>query len=357
MKNIFDFRLEMVRLAKRYDISKSAQMCGVSRPTVYKWLGRYEAEGLQGLLDRSRCPHNSPNRIAYKLETKIVRMRERWAVLSPYRMQQEFGIQANEKTIYKVLHRNGLMPKRRVKKRQKRRDLRKWKEHNFAPLEYWQVDTKDCSDIPYYLERIRKHNFPRYLYQARDVRTGVLFSSYAHEATQTNSRHFIVQLLEHLKSCNINLSKVTVQTDNGGEYVSPLSIRDSGVTKLIKSYGAQHKRIPPGAKTWQSEVERANGIIENELLAYERWNTIKELLAKTTAWDYYFNRLRKNMYHQNQTNYQRMKKAGVESKQAEKICHWWVTITDKSTNQFIPAVNYKSVNHVSTGDMNDNNSP
>jgi transposase len=286
MNNKFDYRLKMVQLAKEYNVSKSARMCGVSRPTVYKWVKRYAKDSLQGLSDRSCYPHSSPNRIEQKVEDKIIRLRKRWPILSPYRMQQEFGITVNEKTIYKVLHRNGLMPKRRVKKRQKRRDLRAWKEQNFNPLEYWQVDTKDCSDIPYYLERIRKFNFPRYLYQARDVRTGVLFSSYAYEATQTNSRYFINQLMTHLKFCGINLQEVTVQTDNGAEYVSPMSTRDSGVTKLIKSYGSQHKRIPLGAKTWQSEVERANGLIENELLAYEKWNTVKELLAKTTAWEY-----------------------------------------------------------------------
>lgn len=31
---------------------------GISRPTGYKWLGRYRAEGIKGLEERSRQPHH-----------------------------------------------------------------------------------------------------------------------------------------------------------------------------------------------------------------------------------------------------------------------------------------------------------
>jgi hypothetical protein len=34
--------------------------CGISRTTGYKWLHRYEPEGVPGLLDRSRAPRACP---------------------------------------------------------------------------------------------------------------------------------------------------------------------------------------------------------------------------------------------------------------------------------------------------------
>jgi RNA 3'-terminal phosphate cyclase len=37
---------------------------GVSRKTRYKWLDRYEREGLDGLSEGSRAPHHCPPRIA-----------------------------------------------------------------------------------------------------------------------------------------------------------------------------------------------------------------------------------------------------------------------------------------------------
>lgn len=350
MKNRFEFRLEMVRLAKKYSKAEAARMCGVSRPTVYKWLGRYELYGLEGLKDRSRKPHCSPHRLDGRIEARIVRMRRRWPSLSPDRMRKEFGITADPKTIYRVLHEHGLIQKRN-KKRQRQRDLRKWKQANFNPLRYWQVDTKDCVDIPYYVAQIRKRQFPRYIFSARDVRTGTLFVSYAHEGTSTNAARFIGQLFTHLRSCGLPVAEMVVQTDNGREYfpwTKNLEKR-SLFTKVVSSYGARHVRIPPGEKTWQSDVERAHGLIESELLAYERWETYRELTAKTTAWLYYFNRIRTNSYHQNRTNYQRMRRVGIRSKVAETLCHWWVTILDNLGSVAKVAPKQESVNHVSPG--------
>src|SRR3989338_7685855 len=45
----------MVELCERY---------GVSRKTGYKWIARYEGNGLDGLRDRSRAPHQCPHRMA-----------------------------------------------------------------------------------------------------------------------------------------------------------------------------------------------------------------------------------------------------------------------------------------------------
>ena len=49
-------------------ISQVASKVGVSRQTLYSWLARYEAQGLDGLVDRSRrpvsCPHQMPAEVA-----------------------------------------------------------------------------------------------------------------------------------------------------------------------------------------------------------------------------------------------------------------------------------------------------
>ncbi len=34
--------------------------CGISRPTLRKWLKRYNLQGVEGLLDRSHKPNHSP---------------------------------------------------------------------------------------------------------------------------------------------------------------------------------------------------------------------------------------------------------------------------------------------------------
>lgn len=45
-------------------IAQVAEKVGVSRQTLHAWLARYEAQGLEGLVDRSHrpvsCPHQMP---------------------------------------------------------------------------------------------------------------------------------------------------------------------------------------------------------------------------------------------------------------------------------------------------------
>ena len=152
-----------------------------------------------------------------------------------------------------------------------------------------------------------------------------------------NSAKFIASLFDHLVSLGIPLEEIDIQTDNGSEFVrngKDLNNK-SQFEQYIEDMKANHKRIPVGAKNYQSDVERANGLIEYELLEIERWKTKSELVGKTTAWDYYFNRVRPNSYQQNKTPYDRMKEAGIQSKTAEKACLWSVCILDDPKLKYI----------------------
>jgi transposase InsO family protein len=59
-------------------ISELAEINGVSRKTIYKWLERYEGQGLEGLSDQSRRPHHSPCQVSAEVESAIVAARQRW---------------------------------------------------------------------------------------------------------------------------------------------------------------------------------------------------------------------------------------------------------------------------------------
>src|SRR5699024_9596729 len=66
-------KTEFVMLAEQPNANMS-QLCrrfGISRPTGYKWLARYRAEGLDGLAERSRRPHSSPNKTPEAIEELV----------------------------------------------------------------------------------------------------------------------------------------------------------------------------------------------------------------------------------------------------------------------------------------------
>ena len=93
-------------------------------------------------------------------------------------------------------------------------------------------------------------------------------------------------------------------------------------------------------------MERANGIIEYELLEVEPLEDEVGVTRQDHGVGVHFNRIRPNSYHQNQTPYQRMRKAGISSKQAEKVCLWTVTILDDSRFKNLNFEKSQTVNHV-----------
>jgi transposase-like protein len=56
-------RLAVLRHAEEVtgSVAATCRYYGISRPTFYKWLHRYEEHGEEGLRDRSSAPFNSPN--------------------------------------------------------------------------------------------------------------------------------------------------------------------------------------------------------------------------------------------------------------------------------------------------------
>jgi transposase len=82
-----------------------AHMVGVSRTTVYRWLGRYRVEGEAGLSDRPSCPHASPRRLPEEQVADIrdLRLERAWG---PHRIG--YALHLARSTVYAVLRRLGL---------------------------------------------------------------------------------------------------------------------------------------------------------------------------------------------------------------------------------------------------------
>ena len=56
-------------------ISQVAQKVGVSRQTLHSWLARYEADGLEGLADRSHQPESCPHQMPAHVEAALSELR------------------------------------------------------------------------------------------------------------------------------------------------------------------------------------------------------------------------------------------------------------------------------------------
>jgi len=137
-------RREFVALATRPDANVS-QLClrfGISRPTAYKWLERFAAEGLDGLADRSRRPRTMPGRTSDELEQAVLGIRTDhrcWGGRKIRARLQALGVvQAPAaSTITAILRRHDQIDPQEASKRQA---LGRF-EHP-RPNDLWQMDFK-----------------------------------------------------------------------------------------------------------------------------------------------------------------------------------------------------------------------
>jgi transposase len=71
-------RFVTLAAAKQTPISRLCQLFGISRPTGYRWLDRYEQVGqVSQLVEKSRRPHRIPHKASAEIERRILELRDR----------------------------------------------------------------------------------------------------------------------------------------------------------------------------------------------------------------------------------------------------------------------------------------
>lgn len=100
-------RLLLVRrvLEEHRPVTHVVAELGVSRTTGYKWVQRFQREGLDGLADRSSRAHRCPHHTSPEAEATVVRLRQH-RKLGPARIAPLVGMPAS--TVHAVLARQGL---------------------------------------------------------------------------------------------------------------------------------------------------------------------------------------------------------------------------------------------------------
>ena len=105
-------RLEFVMLASapKANISALCRSFGISRKTGHKWLALFEEQGKDGLSDRSRRPHTSPNRSDTELEERILALHSLypyWGARKLLALLPDGSAKPHPNTISAILRRHG----------------------------------------------------------------------------------------------------------------------------------------------------------------------------------------------------------------------------------------------------------
>lgn len=143
-RSAMSLRYEFVTFALCND-SNIRELCrrfDISPKTGYKWISRCIREGVYGLKDRSKCPHNSPGRTADELEQSVLTIRDEHSAWGGRKIRRilltrGFSHVPAPSTITEILRRHGRL------KSEESSPHKTWKrfEHE-APNRLWQMDFK-----------------------------------------------------------------------------------------------------------------------------------------------------------------------------------------------------------------------
>jgi len=111
-ESVMDQRVEFVIRAKQREkrISELCREYGISRPTGYLWLRRYEEVGeIQALAERSRRPHRTPRRTERAKEELVLQLRDEkgWGARKLAKVLSGRGVELVPITVHRILKREG----------------------------------------------------------------------------------------------------------------------------------------------------------------------------------------------------------------------------------------------------------
>jgi len=251
-------RLQFVTDHQRglYDMTELCARYHISRKTGYKWLGRYAAEGVCGLVERSHAPHACPHRIAPETETLLLGVRDKHPSWGPAKLvhylarrHREVRVWPAISTVADLLKRHGLVQPRR----RRRRPVHPGTVpiHTTAPNDLWTADFKG---------QFRTGN-GIYCYPLTIADQDTRFLLCVHGLLNTRSMSALPVFERTFREYGLPLA---IRTDNGVPFANTGL---SGLTRLNVWWlrlGIQHQRIRPASPQENGAHERMHRTLKAE---------------------------------------------------------------------------------------------
>jgi transposase InsO family protein len=269
-------RLEMVQdiTLRGMSASDAAAAAGVSAVTARKWLGRYLANGAEGLLDKSSKPARSPRAIDPGVALAIVELRRK--IFLQARIASYMGV--SKATVSRVLRRAGLS---------KLSDLRPQEEvqryERDAPGDLLHIDIKKLGrfeDVGHRItgdyRRRTRHVGWEYVFVAVDDHSRIAFTDILPDERSTSAVSFLQAAVTYYAKLGVTIQRVI--TDNGPAFHSAAfgeACLERGIAqKFTRAYrpqtnGKAERFIQSALREWA--YGRAYGTSDERRAALAYW--------------------------------------------------------------------------------------
>ena len=270
--------LEVLDGAKVTDV---AELYGVSRKTVHKWLRRYAAEGLRGLADRSSRPDSCPHQMGPGTEARVVAMRREHPGWGPRTIRTRLSREGvvpvpGRSSIHRALVRHGLIDP--TARRRRRSEFKRWERAR--AMELWQMDV---------VGRF-------YLADGSEVKvvTGVddhsRFCVCARMVARATARPVVAALRQALAAHGV---PAQILTDNGKVFTARFGTGPGPVLfdQTCAANGITHLLTAPYSPTTTGKVERFHRTLRKDFFTPNnyRFATIAEAQEALDGWVHGYN--------------------------------------------------------------------
>lgn len=273
-------RKKICEYAKKHGKMKAHELYGVSRPSIDRWLKRYDGT-TESLKDYSRRPKSHPNQSTQeeiKLITDLWHKNKEFGLDYMYgKLKREHGYTRCRVTVFNVLRRENMIYKPEKKKRKRAN-----KEYHGAtvPGDKLQMDVKyvpkECMT-----EEDRDAGRKYYQWTIIDEATSLRYMYWYDSKDPENSVDFVKRARKYFP-----FEIKIIQTDNGTEfinrYVNAKAL--SALDKYLQAENIEHKLIKPATPWHNGRVERSHRTDDKFFYSKLKFYDLKDLIEQGKVW-------------------------------------------------------------------------
>lgn len=270
---------------KEIKLKDATKVCPHSQRSLERWLAAYKRYGEAGLEPKSTRPKTNPKETPIRVKERIIELRKetkRCALKLKWRLEKE-GISVHKNTIQKIIKKENLVRKYRVRKL-------KYK-YIKVPLGEGELVEIDIKYVPDYVANRRYFQFT-----AIDCASRWRYLKIYDDYSNGSSMKFLEELIT-----TAPFRIRAVKTDNGNNFTNrytgylkssdPFNPRLHPFDLLCQRYNIIHYLIDPGKPAQNGRVERSHRTDQEMFYERNKFQTVKDLEAKIKIWNDEYNNL------------------------------------------------------------------